>query len=346
MNKLKAVDFFCGAGGMSCGFSQAGVQILAGIDIEKQFEETYLANHTTAKFIHRDIVQYQPEELQDELKIKKYDNELIFIGCSPCQYWSKINTSRHRASFTNNLIWDFQRFIKYFMPGHIVVENVPGIINKKNNHVLLSFLDFLTFNGYKSEFRIVRTDNYGVPQKRNRFVLLASRVKEKINFPEPEYIDGLTVRNFIGQENGFAQVEAGHIDESEFLHSTSALSVLNLERIKVTPKDGGTRKAWSKNPRLQIPAYEGKDHIFRTIYGRMNWDKPAPTITTRFIAISCGKYGHPDEDRGLSLREGATLQTFPRDYKFIGGLVSVAKQIGNAVPPEMAKRIAQSIINN
>lgn len=346
MSKLKAVDFFCGAGGMSCGFSQAGIQILAGIDIEKQFEDTYLANHPGAKFINRNIIQYQPNELQEEIGIEKYDDKLIFIGCSPCQYWSKINTSRHSAAYTNNLIWDFQRFIKYFMPGHIVVENVPGIINKKNNHVLLGFLDFLTFNGYKYEFRIVRTDHFGVPQKRNRFVLIASRVKEEINFPEPEVNADLTVRNYIGRENGFKKIDAGHIDESDFLHSTSALSELNLERIRATPKDGGTRKAWSKNPRLQIPAYEGKDNIFRTIYGRMNWDKPAPTITTRFIAISCGRYGHPEEDRGLSLREGATLQTFPKNYKFVGGLVSVAKQIGNAVPPEMARRIATSIMQN
>lgn len=117
---FKAVDFFCGAGGMSCGFGQAGVTILAGIDIEKQFEKTYLANHANARFINRDIIQYQPEELQEEISIQKHDDELIFIGCSPCQYWSKINNNRHKSSYSNNLIYDFQRFIKYFMPGYVV----------------------------------------------------------------------------------------------------------------------------------------------------------------------------------------------------------------------------------
>ncbi|WP_158859343.1 DNA cytosine methyltransferase [Lunatibacter salilacus] len=345
-NKFMAVDFFSGAGGMSCGFSQAGVKILAGIDIDNQFKQTYLANHKGAKFINKDIIRYQPEDLQEELNLAKFDDELIFIGCSPCQYWSKINTTKHKAAYTNNLIWDFQRFIKYFMPGYIVVENVPGIINKKNNHILLDFLDFLTFQGYRSEHRIVRTDHYGVPQKRNRFVLIASRVKDKIVFPEPEITNKLNVRNYIGPDQGFAKIDAGHLDKSDYAHSTSSLSALNLERIRSTPKNGGTREAWSQNPRLQIPAYMGKDNIFRTIYGRMSWDKPAPTITTRFIAVSCGRFGHPEEDRGLSLREGATLQTFPKDYKFIGGLVSIAKQIGNAVPPEMAKRIAESIIKN
>lgn len=345
-SQLRAVDFFCGAGGMSCGFSQAGVKILAGIDIEKQFEKTYLTNHKGAKFINRDITKYQPEELQQFIKLKKFDDNLIFIGCSPCQYWSKISTTKLRSSLTSNLIADFQRFIKFFMPGHIVVENVPGLIKAKNNHVLLAFLDFLGLNGYKYDYKIVRTDQYGVPQRRSRFVLIASRVKNEVKFPEPEFNPNLTVRNYIGEQNGFSKIPAGHKDESEFLHSSASLSDLNLRRLKKTKANGGTREGWSDDSELQIEAYkgEGKDKIFRSIYGRMFWDKPASTITTRFIATSCGRFAHPEEDRGLSLREGATLQTFPRTYKFVGGLVTVAKQIGNAVPPEMARRIALSII--
>jgi DNA (cytosine-5)-methyltransferase 1 len=342
--QLKAVDFFCGAGGMSCGFSQAKIKILAGIDIEKQFEPTYTINHPTSKFINRDIIQYQPKELQEEIGISKYDDNLIFIGCSPCQYWSRINNIRHKSAYSNNLIFDFQRFIKYFRPGYVVVENVPGILKEKNNHVLLDFLDFLLFNGYKYEYQIIRTDHYGVPQKRNRFVLIASRVTSKILFPEPEVRDDMTVYNFIGKHNGFPKISDGHLDTTEFLHSTAALSPLNKRRTKITPKDGGTRLAWKDDPTLQIPAYKNKDHYYRSIYGRLYWHKPATTITTRFIATSCGRFTHPEENRGLSLREGATLQTFPKNYKFIGGLVSVAKQIGNAVPPEMAKRIALSIM--
>lgn len=343
---LKAVDFFCGAGGMSSGFSQAGIKILAGIDIEKQFEATYLANHKNAKFISKNIIQYQPEDLRTEINIEKYDDELIFIGCSPCQYWSKINNNRHKSSYTNNLLHDFQRFIKYFMPGHIVVENVPGLLQEKNNHVLLTFLDFLIFNGYKCEYKIVRTDHYGVPQKRKRFVLIASRVKDTIIFPEPEERDDLTVRNFIGKNKGFPFLPAGNTDTEDFMNSTASLSVKNQERIQMTPIDGGDRMSWKDNINLQIPAYKDKDHYYRSIYGRLWWDRPSTTITTRFIATSCGRFTHPEENRGLSLKEGATLQTFPKDYKFIGGLVSISKQIGNAVPPEMARRIALSIISN
>lgn len=345
-SKFKLVDFFCGAGGMSCGFSLAGVTVLAGIDIEKQFEQTYKANIDGAKFINADIVKYRPEDLQKEIKIKKHDDKLIFIGCSPCQYWSKINNNRHKSSYTNNLIYDFQRFIKFFMPGYVVVENVPGLLKEKNNHVLLGFLDFLIFNGYKYEYRIIRTDEYGVPQKRKRFVLIASRVTEKIHFPEPELRDDLTVYNYIGEHNGFPKIPAGHTDNTPFKHSSAALNSDNIRRVEMTPKDGGTRFAWKDDAELQIAAYKGKDDYYRSIYGRLWWNKPSTTITTRFIATSCGRFTHPEENRGLSLREGATLQTFPKEYKFIGGLVSVAKQIGNAVPPEMAKRIADSIINS
>lgn len=344
---LKAVDFFSGAGGMSCGFTQEGVKILAGIDIEKQFKETYLTNHHGAKFINKDITRYQPLELQNELGLNKFDDDLIFIGCSPCQYWSQINTEKHRSSYTNNLIHDFQRFVKFFRPGHVVVENVPGILNKRNNHILLSFLDFLTFHGYKYEHRIIKTEYYGVPQARKRFVLIASRTKQKVQFPEPDTNpEKMTVANFIGEANGFPKIDDGHRDETDFLHSTAKLSEKNKKRVIATPKNGGDRLSWKDEPELQLAAYKGQDTIFRSIYGRMWWNKPSPTITTRFIATSCGRFSHPEEDRGISLREGATLQTFPKDYKFIGGLVSIAKQIGNAVPPEMAKRIAKSIKNS
>ncbi|RYD53580.1 MAG: DNA cytosine methyltransferase [Sphingobacteriales bacterium] len=341
--QLKAVDFFSGAGGMSCGFSQAGVNILAGIDIEGQFEATYLANHPSAQFIKQDITKYQPQDLQEKIGIEKYDDKLIFIGCSPCQYWSNINNIKHKSAYSNNLVYDFQRFIKYFMPGYVVVENVPGIVKQKDNHVLLQFMDFLLFHGYKAEWKIIRTDDYGVPQHRKRFVLIATRLPLKIQFPTPEKRKDLTVYNFIGQHNGFPVLADGHKDPNNFMDSTAALGPLNRERLRVTPANGGNRLAWANNANLQIPAYKDKPDHFKSIYGRLFWHKPSSTITTRFIAISCGRFSHPEEHRGLSLREGATLQTFPRTYKFIGSVQSVAKQIGNAVPPEMARRIALSI---
>ena len=228
----------------------------------------------------------------------------------------------------------------------MVVENVPGILNKQNNHVLLNFLDFLTFHDYRFKYELVRTDHYGVPQRRKRFLLIATRLDEGVPFPEKEENEDLTVRKFIGSENGFPALPDGYIDEISPMNTTASLSEKNKRRLTVTPHDGGTRHAWADDPELQIPAYVNKPDIFRSVYGRMFWDKPASTITTRFIAISCGRFAHPEENRGLSLREGAVLQTFPRSYKFIGSMGAIARQIGNAVPPEMARRVGMSIRNH
>lgn len=344
--KLKAIDFFCGAGGMSYGLSKAGIKIIAGIDNEEQFKDTYTSNIKGAKFISKDITEYHPEELEQDLKIKQNDDNLIFIGCSPCQYWSKVNTDRYSSSFTKNLLSDFQRFVEFFRPGYIIVENVPGIKNKRNNHVLMNFLDFLSFSGYSYKEDIINVLNHGVPQTRRRFLLIATRISETVPYPKTEYYNGaLTVRNYIGGGNGFEPINAGHIDQTDFIHSCSRLTQKNIQRLQATQKDGGDRLAWKDNPDLQVKGYKNKDYQFRNVYSRMYWDKPAPTITTRFNSISNGRFGHPEEDRGLSLREGATLQTFPKSFKFKGPFQSIAKQIGNAVPPELAKKIGESILN-
>lgn len=344
--KLKAIDFFCGAGGMTYGFRKAGIKVIAGIDIEEEFKASYKANNGRARYIQRDITTYHPQQLEKELSLGRFDDSLIFIGCSPCQYWSKVNTDKLSSSYTKNLLADFQRFVDYFRPGYIVVENVPGIKNKQNNHVLLNFLDYLTFNEYRYRQEIVNSLDYGIPQTRRRFLLIATRVSEKVPFPEKTNGQLLTVREFIGVHNGFRAVRAGHKDKTDFLHTTAQLVEVNLKRIKKTPKNGGTRLAWKDDPELQLPVYKGKDHQFCNVYSRMFWDKPAPTITTRYNSISNGRFIHPEEDRGLSLREGATLQTFPKGYKFFGNQASIAKQIGNAVPPELAKKVGLAIKNN
>jgi len=150
----------------------------------------------------------------------------------------------------------------------------------------------------------------------------------------------LTVSAFIGIGNNFQEIAAGHRDVSDFQHTASGLSPNNLRRIQVTPKSGGNRSAWKNDRNLQINAYRGRDKIFRDVYGRMYWDRPAPTITTRFNSFSNGRFGHPSEDRAISIREGATLQTFPKEFVFHGPSIShLARQIGNAVPPELARRI-------
>ncbi len=331
---------------MTSGFCKAGINVLGGIDIDQDCEKTYTINNPDSKFIHTDIMDLAFSTLEEELGIAKNDDDLIFIGCSPCQFWTKINTDKTKSNETKNLLSDFQRFVHYFKPGHLVVENVPGILKRLDESPLKSFLKFLDDEKYKYVHKVINASHYGVPQTRRRFLLIASRVAQEVALPEPDTKIKLpTVRQFIGNKKRFKPIPAGHRDTTRFAHTAAGLSDNNKKRLQLTPHDGGTRAAW-KDTALQIPAYKGKDNSFQDIYGRMFWDKPAPTITTKFLSITNGRFAHPEQDRGISLREGAALQTFDLSYSFFSNsIASTARIIGNAVPPRLAKRIAISILN-
>ena len=339
--KLKAIDFFCSIGGMTYGFRQAGIDVIAGIDIDPSCKATYEFNNKGSIFIEADIKKYTFKQLKSDTGIKTEDDNLVFIGCSPCQYCSIIKTDKTKSKETKNLLIDFQKFVKYFKPGYVVVENVPGIMKQAEDSGLNNFVEWLETNNYVVKNDVLNANQFCVPQTRRRFTLIASRVNENISLPKPQKNEKYVVKNFIGEHNGFPKIKAGHKDETKFKHSSADLSENNLKRIKLTKKNGGTREKWAKDDTLQIDAYKGKDSSFRNVYGRMSWDKSAPTITTRFNSLSNGRFGHPEENRALSLREGATLQTFPKHYDFKEkSMGKIARQIGNAVPPELAKRIA------
>ncbi len=345
-SQLKVVDFFCGAGGMSLGLSLANLKIVAGIDFDDDCQATYEANLSGAKFINSDISKLRPSSLSTTLAIEPGDDSMVFAGCSPCQYWSKIQTDRTKSAQSAFLLKEFQKHVRYFRPGFLMVENVPGLLNRKNESVLPRFLNFLSKSGYAYDHAVINSNHYGVPQNRIRYLLIASRLQAEIQLPPPEEDPSLVVGKFIGAERGFPKIPAGHRDDSDFMHSASALSDFNLRRIKKIRKPGGDRMAWKDDEELQINAYrgEGGDKRFRDVYGRMAWDRPAPTITTRFNSLSNGRFGHPTEHRAISLREGATLQTFPRTFIFKGSSQnSLARQIGNAVPPELARRVGEHL---
>jgi DNA (cytosine-5)-methyltransferase 1 len=271
---------------------------------------------------------------------------MVFAGCSPCQFWSKIRTNKTKAARTAFLLKQFQKFLKFFRPGFVIVENVPGLHTRKALSVLPDFTEFLTQQGYNWDDGIINAHHYGVPQTRIRYVLIATRLSSSISLPAPDPLTSRNVGDYIGVTNGFRSIPAGHRDETDFQHTASALSPNNLRRIRKSNGPGSGRSSWKDDPELQISAYEGRDDIFRDVYSRMYWDRPAPTITTRFISFSNGRFGHPDEDRAISIREGATLQTFPRSFVFHGtNLNRLARQIGNAVPPELAKRIGEHLVN-
>ncbi len=339
---FKVIDFFCGAGGMTEGMKMAGMKVLAGIDIDEECRGTYEANHPEARFFLKDIKELRRTFLEKECGIERNDDTLVFIGCSPCQYWSTLNTDRGSSTKTRGLLDEFWRFVSYYRPGYVVIENVPGIQRREAESGLDKFCRRLDRQGYTIAAGILNAKNYGVPQSRKRFVLIASRIKQSISLPQPDKETNLA--DFIGIHNGFPMLQSGHRDDNDFMNTVSDLSEKNLRRLKLTPKNGGTRKAWKDDPELQLDAYKGKDDSFRDVYGRLRWDKPASTITTRFNGISNGRFAHPEEDRGLSLREGATLQTFGTDYFFeCKGATAASKLIGNAVPPQLAYRIAKCI---
>ncbi len=341
--ELRAIDFFCGAGGVTCGFIRAGIKVIAGIDIDTALEKTYKENNKT-KFYKFDVSKTAPSDIESELQINQNDDDLIFIACSPCQYYTKINTDKEKSSETRLLLEDFLLYINYFQPGYIFIENVPGI-NTKSESPLNKFKKELIQNKYVIDDGVLNVKYYGVPQNRNRYVLVASRVVHQISLPEEDRENIKTVKDAIGDLNKFTPIAAGHMDSSNFCHSAASLSEINLKRIQATPHDGGDRRKWQDNKELQVKCYtEHAGHY--DVYGRMHWNKPSPTITTKFRSYSNGRYGHPEQDRAISLREGATLQSFPMDYIFHSeNQIAIARMIGNAVPPEFAKKIGGVFVN-
>lgn len=346
--KLKAVDFFCSGGGMSFGMQQAGIKVLAGIDFDESCKETYESNIKGAEFIHADVFELKVEDLENKLSLKKDDDELVLIGCSPCQFWSIINTDKEKSSKSKDLLKEFRRFVEHFKPGYVVVENVPGVLRRKEESGLADFIDWLKNNGqkkYEVHFDVHEVSNYSVPQHRRRFTLIANSVTGKELEPEKSKGGKLTVRDVLGEHNGFSKVQAGYKDKSPFLHTVAGLQEINLKRLSLTEKDGGNRSAYY-NTDLAPECHKGDNVNFKDSYGRMWWDRPSPTITTKFFSISNGRFAHPEEDRAISLREGAVLQSFPKNYIFkTTSIAKTARMIGNAVPPKYAEAIGKAIIN-
>ena len=340
---LKAIDFFCGAGGMSYGLSQAGIRILGGVDQDADCKGTYERNIESARYLQHDISSLSEQALRDFFGIEPNDDELIFCGCSPCQIWSKVRTDRTRSKQTAFLLQHFERFISYFRPGYVVIENVPGL-KIKDRAILPQLLNFLTEQSYSYSDGIVNANHYGVPQHRRRYLLIATRLHDQVSLPVPYKKQTLTVRAAIGRQSRLPVLAAGELDGEDPLHRAAILSKKNLKRIRKTPPNGGDRRSWSGIASLQLDAYKDNDKMFADVYGRMYWDRPAPTITTRFNSLSNGRFGHPEQHRAISLREGAILQTFPRKFEFVGANnVSISRQIGNAVPPKMARRLGSHI---
>ena len=338
---MKAIDFFCGAGGLSKGLQLSGIDVLAGIDIDKKCHETYEKNNTPAEFICKNIRKLMADDLFSIApELRESPDEFVFAGCAPCQSYSQQRKSKTRR-LDATVLGGFGRLVEQCLPGYVVIENVPGIAKVKGASIFNRFLKTLERNGYSYEWDVLNAKHYGVPQNRRRLVLIAAKDREA-SLPTKTYGNNLqeyvTVRNVIEK---FPAIKAGesHIDIPN--HHASAIEPINMKRLMHTPHDGGDRRSWPQKLVLKCHKNGYKGHT--DVYGRMFWDMPSPALTGKCISISNGRYGHPVQNRAISLREAAAIQTFPDDYIFYGNYMSKALQIGNAVPVLLSQVLGNHI---
>ena len=340
--KLKTIDLFCGIGGLSHGLAKEGFDIIAGIDNDESCRFGYERNNG-AKFIHKDILQVSAEEI-DRLFGNEKNAIKVLVGCAPCQAFSKLNLKEISEKQLEPLE-KFADLVRKTLPHVVSMENVGSLANVDRHSILRIFLGALEENDYQYKYEVVDASEYGIPQKRRRLVLLASRLG-KIELVERTHKKKkVTVREAIGD---LEPIGAGEVSEKDPLHRTRNLSPLNLERIKATPHDGGSSKSWNEKLLLKCHKKDSGKTYGKSVYGRMRWDEPAPTMTTQCLGIGNGRFGHPEQDRAISLREAAIFQTFPDDYKFVAPnepifVSRMAKFIGNAVPVKLGSVIGKSI---
>jgi DNA (cytosine-5)-methyltransferase 1 len=338
---ISCVDLFCGAGGLTYGFGREGLQVNAGIDLDPACHYPFSSNNDST-FIERDISEIDATEM---LKLFSPNTIWVLAGCAPCQPFSTYSQRYDtRMDYKWGLLYEFERLIEGVIPDIVTMENVPKI---KHHKVFNDFIKTLERLGYEVWHDVVDCAAYGVPQSRKRMVLLASLhgaigliepIKDESNYP--------TVRQAIGRLH---PISAGESDIADKMHVASTLSAKNMDRIRAS-KPGGTWRDWPQH--LVANCHKADSgYTYPSVYGRMEWDKPAPTITTQFYGFGNGRFGHPEQDRALSLREAAILQGFPKSYKFVPPREEVyirvlGRLIGNAVPVGLGRAIAKSIIRH
>lgn len=342
---VKVVDLYCGIGGLTHGLVLEGFEVVAGVDNDKSCKYAFEKNNR-AKFISRDISRFTAKELN-----RLFDGATVrvLVGCAPCQPYSSLNRKRLVESEAQRRWYPMYRFmtlIKRVMPEIVSMENVPDLSDARKYPVFQEFVETLKALDYAVFFKRVDASRYGVPQRRTRLVLLASRLGADISvIPETHAADEVaTVRDAIGS---LRRIKDGEIDPRDPLHRASRLDEINRKRIAATPRNGGSATSW---PRWLVPKCyrrkSGKSYMV-SVYGRMRWEAPASTITTQFMTLGTGRFGHPSQNRAISMREAAKLQTFPDYYQFAPNnevtIKHTARHIGNAVPVLLGRAIGKSI---
>lgn len=339
---VKVVDLFCGIGGLTHGFIREGFNVVAGIDIDETCKYAFEKNNNS-KFISKSVSDIKSSEINSLFKDSKIK---ILVGCAPCQPFSSytFKDPEKRDNEKWKLLYEFQRLILDCKPDIISMENVSQLLNFKKAPVFNDFLDTLKSEGYNIYYEVVNCPEYGIPQNRKRLVLLASKLGDIKLIPKTHNKDNfVTVKDAIGN---LPSINDGEFHIEDKLHFARKLSTINKIRIQNTPYGGGW-KDWSEE--LILECHKKKSgKSYSSVYGRMKWEEPSPTMTTHCIGYGNGRFGHPTQDRAISLREASILQSFPKNYKFFKSdedfsSVIIARQIGNAVPVKLGEVIAKSI---
>ena len=317
---------------------RAGIEICAGIDLDPSCRHPFETN-VGAEFYERDLFGLSPRFVDS---LFAPGRPRVLSGCAPCQPFSTYTNGRSHRTSQWQLLDKFAEIVQELRPEVVTMENVSLLAR---HDVFSSFVSVLERSGYHSRYSVVRCSDYGVPQRRRRLVLVASTLGDIVLEPPADPETGaVTVRDAIGH---LEPLKAGGASRHDPLHRSSGLSERNLRRIR-SSAPGGTWRDWDVGLRSSCHA-RTSGRSYSGVYGRMSWEEPAPTITTQFHGYGSGRFGHPDQDRAISLREGALLQTFPEHYSFVPRgdavhIAPVARLVGNAVPVELGSAIGRSII--
>lgn len=344
---LAYADLFCGCGGMSLGFERAGFTSVGAIDKNPHAADTYASNLSTSPIVD-DITEYDAEALLEEFGVDTGDLDVV-ISCAPCQGFSQHRNKHDDIDDERNSLVEYSvRLAVDMEPEFFVMENVPEMINGSDRHHWSRAYSVLKRAGYLVRYGVVNAADYGVPQRRNRAIIVARRGGRKVELPEPTTPDShRTVRDTIADLPALA---AGEQDSDDPMHAAPDHTDRIVEMLEHIPSDGGT---WPDIPEehreeywldsMKRRARKGDTSSYVDTYGRMYWDRPAPTITRKSSSPSCGRFVHPEQNRNVSVRETALLQSFPEDWTFEGPLTARYAQNGNAVPPRLAEAIACSV---
>lgn len=338
MPVIEAVDLFCGVGGLTCGLRSAGITVRAGYDIDEACRFPYEHNNA-AKFNAISVSDVSGSELAQWFSPGAIR---LLAGCAPCQPFSTLAHTADRDEEKWGLLWQFQRLVEELQPELVTMENVPRVTNHAPYQDFVATLKSL---GYHIDSKRVRCADYGVPQERRRFVLVASKLGA-LKLADSAGFSAKTVRDAIAH---LPPLKAGEEDEGDPLHKARKLTPVNLSRIRAS-KQGGTWEDWPEE--LRAPCHKAASGAsFKSVYARMSWDAPAPTMTTQCFNFGTGRFGHPEQDRAITLREAAILQSFPYDYGFVepGKKIhfsTVGRMVGNAVPPRLGEVVGKTLVEH